>query len=130
VPAYASPVALVQTPPSPEWSSGFLPISPSSPLVSSPIASPVATPTPSWDVRELYTRSGVVRVEIFSHRPVLALEAWAGRVDTRLTDMSQDRYDDHQLIHEMLVQQAVIQCELQEMIGGVTALEQERDHRE
>ncbi|GJS91665.1 hypothetical protein Tco_0774301 [Tanacetum coccineum] len=152
VPAYASPVALVQTPPSTEWSSGFLPISRSSPLVSSPIASPLANPTPSWDVRELYTRSGVVKVEIFSHRyrfrsleheqertamtfgalwrPVLALEAWAGRVDTRLTDMLRDRYDDHRLIHEMLVQQAAIQCELQEMRGRVTALEQEKDRRE
>ncbi|GKA45973.1 hypothetical protein Tco_0738769 [Tanacetum coccineum] len=40
------------------------------------------------DVRELYTRSRVVRDEIFS--PVLALEAWTGHVDTRLTDMSQD----------------------------------------
>ncbi|GJX29749.1 hypothetical protein Tco_0237828 [Tanacetum coccineum] len=62
------------------------------------------------DVRELYTRSEAVRDEIFSQRykfrslkrereraivtfgalwkPVLALEAWAGHVDTRLTDMS------------------------------------------
>ncbi|GJX69342.1 hypothetical protein Tco_0305069, partial [Tanacetum coccineum] len=82
------------------------------------------------DVRELYTRSGVVRDKIFSQRymfislereqertimafgalwrPVLALEAWAGHVDTRLTDMSRDRYDDHRLIHDMLVQQAAM----------------------
>ncbi|GKA58676.1 hypothetical protein Tco_0757989 [Tanacetum coccineum] len=78
------------------------------------------------DLRELYTRSGVVRGEIFSQRymfrslqheqerttvtfgalwrPVLALEAWAGHVDTRLADMSRDRYNDHRLIHDMLVQ--------------------------
>ncbi|GKF84548.1 hypothetical protein Tco_0249446, partial [Tanacetum coccineum] len=37
------PVAPLQTPPSPEWSSGSLPVSPSSPLVPSPIASSVAT---------------------------------------------------------------------------------------
>ncbi|GKG30013.1 hypothetical protein Tco_0419911, partial [Tanacetum coccineum] len=36
-------------------------------------------------------------------RPVLALEAWAGRVDTRLADTSQDRYDELRLIHDMLV---------------------------
>ncbi|GJZ18611.1 hypothetical protein Tco_0554734 [Tanacetum coccineum] len=43
--AYAPQVAHVQTSPSPEWSSGSLPISPSSHVVPSPIASPVATPT-------------------------------------------------------------------------------------
>ncbi|GKC08944.1 hypothetical protein Tco_1000554 [Tanacetum coccineum] len=98
-----------ETPPSPEWSSGSFPISPSSPVVPSPIASPVATLTATIsvdedhflevgahlelygsilhyhtqrldalpptlfadinrDVRELYTRSGVVRDEIFSQR--------------------------------------------------------------
>ncbi|GJY72087.1 hypothetical protein Tco_0475790, partial [Tanacetum coccineum] len=68
------------------------------------------------DVRELYTRSEA--------RPVMALKAWAGRVDTRLADMSRDRYDDHRMIHDMLVQQAVMQRKLQEMRGRVTALEQ------
>ncbi|GKE17107.1 hypothetical protein Tco_1424684, partial [Tanacetum coccineum] len=153
VPAYAPPVAPVQTPPSPEWSLGSLPVSPSSPVVPSPIASLVATPTATIsvdedqfievgaqlklyrsilhdhtqrldalpptlvvdidrDVRELYTRSGVVRDEIFSQRymfrslereqertamtfgtlwrPVLALEAWAWHIDTRLADTSRD----------------------------------------
>ncbi|GJT40913.1 hypothetical protein Tco_0940778 [Tanacetum coccineum] len=149
VPTYAPPAAPIQTPPSPEWSLGSLPVSPSSHVVSSPIASPVATPTATIsvdedqfievgaqlefhrnidrDVRELYTRSGVVRDEIFSQRyrfrslereqertavtfgalwrPVLALEAWAGH-------------------------QAAMQRELQEMRGRVAALEQERGRRE
>ncbi|GKC05463.1 hypothetical protein Tco_0997073 [Tanacetum coccineum] len=47
-----------------------------------------------------------------SWRPVLALEAWAGHVDTRLANMSQARYDDHRLIHDMLVQQPAMQHEL------------------
>ncbi|GKG26857.1 hypothetical protein Tco_0402560, partial [Tanacetum coccineum] len=51
-------------------------------------------------------------------------------VDTRLVDMSRDRYDDHRLIHDMLVQQAAMQYELQEMRGRVAALEQERGRRE
>ncbi|GJY99428.1 hypothetical protein Tco_0516858 [Tanacetum coccineum] len=175
-----------ETPPYLEWSSGSLPISPSSPVVPSPIASLVATlnatilvdedqfievgaqlelhgsilhdhtqrldalpPTLvayiDRDVRELYTRSGVVRDEIFSQRYrfrslereqertavtfralwrlVLTLEAWAGHVDTRLADMSRDRYDDHRLIYDILVQQAAMQRELQEMRGRVAALE-------
>nr|GEV74640.1 putative reverse transcriptase domain-containing protein [Tanacetum cinerariifolium] len=73
-------VALVQTPLSREWSFGSLPVSPSSSIVPLPIASPVATSTrldalpPTFvadidrDVKELYTRSGVVRDEIFSQR--------------------------------------------------------------
>ncbi|GKE07668.1 hypothetical protein Tco_1399686 [Tanacetum coccineum] len=163
VPVYPPPAPPVQTLPSPEWSSGSLPISsaPSvvpSPMISStvpsPIASPVATPTATImvnedqfieigvqlelyrgilqdytqrldampptlfadidrDVKELYIRSGV-----------------AGHVDTRMEDMSRAGYDDHRLIHDMLVQQAALQRELQEMRGCDTALEQERDRRE
>ncbi|GKF12292.1 hypothetical protein Tco_0050218, partial [Tanacetum coccineum] len=63
-------------------------------------------------------------------RPVLALEAWAGHVDTWLAGMSQTGYDDHRLVHDLLVQQTSLQRELQEMRGRVAALEQERDRRE
>ncbi|GKE79390.1 hypothetical protein Tco_1545510 [Tanacetum coccineum] len=77
------------------------------------------------DVRDLYTRSGVVRDEIFSQSVGMA-----GHVDTRLANMSRARYDDHRLIHDMLVQQAAMQRQLQEMRGRVTALEKERDRRE
>ncbi|GJV17007.1 hypothetical protein Tco_1362330 [Tanacetum coccineum] len=41
VPAYPPPAPPVQTPPSPEWSSGSLPISPAPSTVSSPISSPM-----------------------------------------------------------------------------------------
>ncbi|GKE92465.1 hypothetical protein Tco_1573560 [Tanacetum coccineum] len=41
VPAYPPPAPLVQTPPSPEWTSGSLPISPSPSVVPSPISSPM-----------------------------------------------------------------------------------------
>ncbi|GJR79014.1 retrovirus-related pol polyprotein from transposon TNT 1-94 [Tanacetum coccineum] len=72
------------------------------------------------DVRELYIRSGAVRDEIFSQRACY----------TRLADMSQARYEDHRLIHDMLVQQAAWLHELQEMRGRVTVLEQKRSRRE
>ncbi|GJW91204.1 hypothetical protein Tco_0168757 [Tanacetum coccineum] len=150
IPAYVPLSAPVQTPPSPEWSLGSLLVSPSSPVVPSPIALPVATSITTIsrldalpptlvahidrDVMELYTRSGAVRDEIFSQRyrfrilereqeratmtfgalwrPVLALKAWAGHVDTRLADMSWARYDDHRMIYDMLVQHATMQREL------------------
>ncbi|GKC26224.1 hypothetical protein Tco_1033518 [Tanacetum coccineum] len=41
VPAYPPPAPHVQTPPSPEWTSGSLPISPSPSIVPSPISSPM-----------------------------------------------------------------------------------------
>ncbi|GKA11372.1 hypothetical protein Tco_0690805 [Tanacetum coccineum] len=115
IPAYAPPAAPVQTPPSPEWSLGSLPVSPSSPVLELhgsilhdhtqrlDALPPTLVADIDRDVRELYTRSGVASV---------ALEAWAGHVDTRLADTSRDRYDDHRLIHDMLVQQAAMQREL------------------
>ncbi|GKB83839.1 hypothetical protein Tco_0950734 [Tanacetum coccineum] len=51
IPNYVPLAAPVQTPPSPEWSLGSLPVSPS-PVVSSPIASPVATPAATISVDE------------------------------------------------------------------------------
>ncbi|GKD30899.1 hypothetical protein Tco_1241677, partial [Tanacetum coccineum] len=171
---YAPPVTPVQTLPSPEWSSGSLPVSPSSLVVPSPIASPMATPVATIsvdedrflevgvqlelhgsilhdhtqrldalpptlfegydrDLRELYTRSREERATMTFEalwRLVLALEAWAGHVDTQMEEMSRARYDDHKLIHDMLVQHVAMQRELQEMRGRVAALEQERGRRE
>ncbi|GJU01815.1 hypothetical protein Tco_1112153 [Tanacetum coccineum] len=63
-------------------------------------------------------------------RPVLALETWTGHVDTRMENMSRAGYDDHRLVHDLLVQQNSLQHELQEMRGRVTVLERERDREE
>ncbi|GJV16470.1 hypothetical protein Tco_1361793 [Tanacetum coccineum] len=175
-----------------EWSSGFLPVSPSSLVVPTSVASPVTTPVATIevdkdeflevgahlelhksilydhtqcldvlpptlfegydrDLRELYTRSGAVRDEIFSQRyrlrslereqeraivtfsaiwrRVLALESWAGYVDTQRAEMWYARYDDHRLIHYFLVQHTAMQRELQEMRGRVATLEQERSRK-
>nr|GFA53710.1 hypothetical protein [Tanacetum cinerariifolium] len=136
-------------PASPEWSSSSLLVSPSSPVVPIPVASPVTTPAATIavdeddflegydrDLRELYTRTRAVRDEIFSQRYrlrsleqeqeratmtfgaiwrlVLALKAWAGHVDARRVEMWQARYDDHRLIHDLLVQNITMQRELQE----------------
>ncbi|GJR17148.1 hypothetical protein Tco_0965675 [Tanacetum coccineum] len=90
-------------------------------------------------VRELYTRLGAVKDEIFSQRyrlrsleqkqeravmtfgalwrPMLALETWAGHVDTRMANMSRAGYDDHRLVHDLLVHQTSLQHELQDMRG-------------
>ncbi|GJZ71813.1 hypothetical protein Tco_0635664 [Tanacetum coccineum] len=91
IPDYPPPAPPVQTPPSPEWTSGSLPISPSpsddpspisSPMtpltVPSPVATPAAVETEGFltelelkydrDIGELFARSGAVREDIFSQR--------------------------------------------------------------
>ncbi|GJZ98602.1 hypothetical protein Tco_0671055 [Tanacetum coccineum] len=93
-----------ETPASPEWSSGLLPVSPSSPVVPSPIASLVTTQR--YRLRSLEREQERATVTFGAlWRPVLALEAWAG-------------------------QHAAMQRELQQMRGRVAALEQKKGRRE
>ncbi|GJZ47152.1 hypothetical protein Tco_0600984 [Tanacetum coccineum] len=83
VPAYPPPAPPDQTPPSPEWSSGSLPISlvhsiVPSPMISLTVPSPVASHAMvetegllteyDRDIGELFTRSEAVRDEIFFQR--------------------------------------------------------------
>ncbi|GJY54073.1 hypothetical protein Tco_0445737 [Tanacetum coccineum] len=142
------PRAPVQTPASPEWSSGSLPVSPASLTVPSPVASPATTPTTTIAVDEdeflevgaqLELHESILldhtqRLDAFPptllEGHVLALEAWAGHTDAQRAAMWQARYEDHRLIHDLLVQNAAIQRKLQEMRDRVTTLEQERSRRE
>nr|GEX90651.1 hypothetical protein [Tanacetum cinerariifolium] len=109
IPAYPPPAPLIQTLPSPEWSSGSFPISPAPSIILSPISSPmislivpslVASPATA-EAEGFLTESGAITDEIFSQRyqfrslehehertamtfralwrPMLALEAWTGR---------------------------------------------------
>ncbi|GJW17951.1 hypothetical protein Tco_0025387 [Tanacetum coccineum] len=123
---YAPPVAPVQTPPSPEWSLGSLPVSPSSLVVPSPIALPVATLAAT--ISRLDTLPPTLVTDI--DRDVRELCTRSGHIDNRMANMSRARYDDHRLIQDMLVQQAAMQRELQEMRGLVTTLDQERGRKE
>nr|GEY62525.1 hypothetical protein [Tanacetum cinerariifolium] len=123
---YPSPAPPIQTSPSPEWTS------------TSPMATLTATiPVDEDQFIERYRfrslehkqeRTAVMFRALW--RRMLALEAWVRRVDTQMTDMSQAGYDDHRLVHDMLLQQTALQQELQETRDHVTVLEQERDRRE
>ncbi|GJZ90635.1 hypothetical protein Tco_0662562 [Tanacetum coccineum] len=151
VPTYPPSAPPVQTPPSPEWTPGSLPMSPShsdvpspisSPLIFLTVLSPVATPPATIPVDEdqFIERYRLRSLEQEQERavmtfgalwrPVLALETWAGHVDTRMANMSRAGYDDHRLVHDLLVHQNSLQYKLQEMRGRITALEQERDRGE
>ncbi|GJU03445.1 hypothetical protein Tco_1113783 [Tanacetum coccineum] len=63
-------------------------------------------------------------------RPVLALESWAGHVDTQRVELWQTRYDDHRLIHDLLVQNTTMQHELQELRDRATTVEREGSQEE
>nr|GEX37193.1 hypothetical protein [Tanacetum cinerariifolium] len=63
VPAYHLPAPPIQTPPSPEWSPGSLPVSPAPSIVSLPISSPMISltvPSPATLQRELQEMRGRV----------------------------------------------------------------------
>ncbi|GJZ19870.1 hypothetical protein Tco_0556460 [Tanacetum coccineum] len=138
-------------------SSPTVPTSVASPADSSLIASPATVEAESFLTElgaqvELHGGSREVRDEIFSQRyrlksleqeqeratmtfgaiwrPMLALESWAGHVDTQRATMWQARYDDHRLIHDLLVQNTTMQRELQELRDCVTTLEREGSRRE
>nr|GEX75341.1 hypothetical protein [Tanacetum cinerariifolium] len=90
VPTYHPPTPPVQTPPSPGWSSGSL-------LVS-------LSPSIRYLFKSLKhepERTAVTFRALWRH--VQALEAWAGCVDTWMVDMSRAGYDDHSLVHDMLL---------------------------
>ncbi|GJY79804.1 hypothetical protein Tco_0485605 [Tanacetum coccineum] len=100
VPAYPPPTPPAQIPPSPEWSSGSLPVSPVPSIVPLPISSPMipltvpslvaspATAETEGFLTELGARVEMQRGLIHDHtRPVLALESWAGQTDTQRAAM-------------------------------------------
>nr|GEV97536.1 putative ubiquitin family protein [Tanacetum cinerariifolium] len=153
IPVYP-PIAPVQTPLSPEWSSGSFHVSPSSPVVPSHIASPVATPTATISIDEGQFLEVGAQLELHGsilHDHTQRLDALpptlfadidrdvrelytrsrvAGHVDTRMVDMSRAGYDDHRLIYDLLVQQVALQRELHETRDRITDLEYERDRKE
>nr|GEW14077.1 hypothetical protein [Tanacetum cinerariifolium]GEZ42293.1 hypothetical protein [Tanacetum cinerariifolium] len=103
VPVYPPSSPPVQTPRSPEWTSGLLLISPSPSVVPSSVSSPMI--------------------------PLTVPSPIASPMATSIATIPAG-YDDHRLVHDMLLQQTALQRELQEMRVHVTALEQERDCRE
>nr|GFA18182.1 hypothetical protein [Tanacetum cinerariifolium] len=144
---YAPPAAPVQTLPSSEWLLGSLPVSPSSLVIPSPIASPVATP--AQDLRELYTRSGAVKDEIFSKRyrfrslvrekeratmtfraiwrSVLDLKAWSGQTDAQREDMWHTIYDIQRENHDLKRQLTEERRERLELTNHVARMERRHE---
>nr|GEZ77815.1 hypothetical protein [Tanacetum cinerariifolium] len=99
------------TTPSPEWSYGSFPISSAPSIVPLPILSPMISLTiPSRTASPVATSIATIPVD-----------------EDQFIEVG---YDDHKLVHDMLLQQTALQRELKEMRGCVTALELERDRRD
>nr|GFB10506.1 hypothetical protein [Tanacetum cinerariifolium] len=118
---------------SPEWSSGSLPVSPSSPTVptlvasltdSSPVASPVTVEAESF-LAELGAhvefQGGLV------HDRAQRLDALPPTLDEGYDLDLRELYT--RLIHDLLVQNTMMQRELQELKDRVTTLEQKGSRR-
>nr|GEV17590.1 hypothetical protein [Tanacetum cinerariifolium] len=114
------------TPPSSKWSSGSLPVLPSSPVVPSPIALLVATPAATISVdKDQFLE---VRAQLELHGSIL-------QDHTQLLDVLPptlfEGYDrDLRELYTRSREYAAMQHELQEMRGCVAILEQERSCKE
>ncbi|GJV95783.1 hypothetical protein Tco_1547360 [Tanacetum coccineum] len=133
----------VQTPPSPEWTSGSLPISPSLFDDPSPISSPIIpliVPSPGGlisdhavrleelssamferydrDIGELFTRSRVVREEIFSQRyRFRSMEYEQERVAVTFKEIW--RPGDNRDLRLQLAEERCARLELAEVVNGM-----------
>ncbi|GKB01771.1 hypothetical protein Tco_0829815 [Tanacetum coccineum] len=124
--------APVQTPASPEWSSGSLLVSPTSWIVPSPVSSPVPTTVVGKGV---FLEIGA---QLELHGSILHdhTERLYAFPPTLLEGMGQDisklydRYEDQREIHALRMQHATDQQEMQELIERVATLERRMDHLE
>nr|GEW87553.1 hypothetical protein [Tanacetum cinerariifolium] len=123
VPIYLPPAPPVQTSPSPEWTSGLLPISPSPSVVPSPVSSPMIPLTiPSPIASPMATSIATIPVnedQFIEYRSIL--QDHTQREDCR---------DVWSLMEAHAGIRGMGLAPLQEMRGRVIALEQERDRRE
>ncbi|GJZ41869.1 hypothetical protein Tco_0588755 [Tanacetum coccineum] len=128
------------------WTSGSLPISPSPSNDPSTISSPMTpliVPSPvcytaaigddgfsdgvgelkyDRDIGELFARLGAVKEEIFSQRPVLALEAWTGQTDAQraaLWHAISDVQGENQDLRLQLAEERRARLELSEVVDGM-----------
>ncbi|GJZ83203.1 hypothetical protein Tco_0648376 [Tanacetum coccineum] len=149
VPAYPPPPAPVQTPPSPEWTSGLLPISPSPYVVPLPVSSAETEGFLTELGAQVQMQGGLIRdhairLEELSSalfkrsleyeqenvattfgviwRPVLALESWEGQTDAQraaLWHAISDMQVENQDLRLQLAKERRARLELAEVVGSM-----------
>ncbi|GKD94540.1 hypothetical protein Tco_1374377, partial [Tanacetum coccineum] len=147
IPDYPPPAPLVQTPPSPEWTSGLLPISPSHFDVPLPISSHMIPLTMQGGlIRDHAVRLEELSPALFERsleyeqervavtfgpiwRPVLAFEAWAGQTDaqrTALWHVISDVQGENQVLRLQLAEERRARLELAEVVDGIRRRQEPR----
>ncbi|GJY47066.1 hypothetical protein Tco_0436129 [Tanacetum coccineum] len=123
VPTYPPPQP-VQTPPSPEWTSGSLPISPSHSVVPSPVREVKDEIfSQRYRFRSLeYKQKRVVVTFGAIWRLVLALESWTGQTDAHraaLWHAISDMQGENQDLWLQLAEERRARLELAEVVNGI-----------
>nr|GEV70804.1 hypothetical protein [Tanacetum cinerariifolium] len=124
---YVPPVRVpVQAPPLPEWSSGSLPVSPSSSVVPTLVASPVTTPAATIPVDEDEFLEVGVQLEL--HRSIR--HDHTQRLDALPPALFEGYDRDFRELYTRSRENTTMQRELQELRDRVTTLEREGSRRE
>ncbi|GJS63445.1 hypothetical protein Tco_0678009, partial [Tanacetum coccineum] len=113
VPVYPPPVPPAQTPPSPEWSSGLLLISPAPSIE----LSPDLFKRYDKDIGELFTRSGAFLDEIFSQRYRFRSQTDAQRAG--LWHAISDTQGENQELRLQLTEERRARLELAEIVDSI-----------
>ncbi|GKE60340.1 hypothetical protein Tco_1510707 [Tanacetum coccineum] len=115
VPAYPPPASPVQIPPSPEWSSGSLPVSPAPSIVPSPISSPMIPLT----VPFLVATPATVKTEGFLTELGAQVKMPGAVRDEIFSQMYRFRRREHHELRLQLAEERRAQLELAEIVDSV-----------
>ncbi|GKD85262.1 hypothetical protein Tco_1356416, partial [Tanacetum coccineum] len=135
VPSYPPPAPSVQTPPSPDWSSGLLLVSPapsivplpiSSPMIPLTVPSPVASPAMAEAegfLTELGAWGSCLLVTFGAiWRPLLALKSWAGQTDAQRAAQSyaiSDTQMENQELRLQIVEERCARLDLAKIVDSM-----------
>ncbi|GJR77504.1 hypothetical protein Tco_0089869 [Tanacetum coccineum] len=120
-----------ETPPSPEWSLGSLPVSPSSPVVPSPIASLVATPTATISIDEDQFLEVGAQLELHGSQERLETRSSRrGQTDAQRAALWHAIYDIQRENHDLRMQLSEKRRERLELADRVAWIERRQESRE
>ncbi|GKE52769.1 hypothetical protein Tco_1487925 [Tanacetum coccineum] len=120
-----------ETPPSPEWSLGSLPVSPSSPVIPSPIASQLATPTATISIDEDQFLEVGAQLELHGSQERLEMRSSRrGQTDAQRAALWHSIYDIQRENHDLRMQLSEKRHERLELADHVARMERRQESRE
>ncbi|GKD30873.1 hypothetical protein Tco_1241651 [Tanacetum coccineum] len=130
IPVYVPPIVHIQTQSSPEWSSGSLPILPSSLVVPSLIASLVATPTATISVDEDQFIEIGAQSCILGQERLETRSSHKGQTDAQRAALWHSIYDIQRENHDLRMQLSEKRHERLELADHVARMERRQESRE